>query len=260
MKRSKGHRSEKLSPNRQVVIASATVTREKNAIHAFTEIDISEPRRLLKEHFERTDEKLSFTAYIVTCLAKVVKENPQVNSFIKGRRQVFLDDITISVLVEREIDGEKVPEPIAVKHADVKSFREINNEIKAAQKLQSKTLGSLSGISWIRFIPGFLLKVFVSIADKNIRMAKRYGKVAVTAIGMFSKESVWFIPHGSATVLITVGSINNKVVELNENFTTREHLCITASFDHNIFDGAPAMRFFNRFIKIVKGGELLKFD
>ena len=75
MKRSEGYRSEKLSPNRKVVIASATVTREKNAIHAFTEIDISEPRRLLKEHFEKTHEKLSFTAYIVICLAKIVKES-----------------------------------------------------------------------------------------------------------------------------------------------------------------------------------------
>jgi len=37
-------------------------------------------------------------------------------------------------------------------------------------------------------------------------MAKTYGKVAVTAVGMFSKEAVWFIPHGSATILLTVGS------------------------------------------------------
>ena len=260
MKRSEGYRSEKLSPNRKVVIASATVTREKNAIHAFTEIDISEPRRLLKEHFEKTHEKLSFTAYIVICLAKIVKENPQVNSFLKGRRQVFLDDITISVLVEREIDGERVPEPITIKQADIKSFLEINNEIKDAKKLQSKTLGSLSGISWVRFIPKFLFKAFVRIADKNIRMAKPYGKVAVTAIGMFGNEAIWFIPHGSATVLITVGSINNKVVELDGSFISREHLCLTASFDHNIIDGAPAMRFFSRFIEIVKSGELINFD
>ena len=182
------------------------------------------------------------------------------NSFFKGRRQVFLDDITISVLVEREIDGERVPEPIAIKAADSKSFREINNEIKDAKKLQSETLGSLSDIGWIRFIPGFLLKTFVRIADKNIRMAKRYGKVSVTAIGMFGNEAIWFIPHGSATVLITVGSINNKVVELDGNFISREHLCLTASFDHNIIDGAPAMRFFSNFIETVKSSELIKFD
>lgn len=79
-------------------------------------------------------------------------------------------------------------------------------------------------------------------------MAKRYEKVAVTAVGMFSKEAVWFIPHGSASVLISVGSIINKIIEVEGNYVSREHLCLTASFDHDIIDGSPAMRFLNQFI------------
>ena len=45
-------------------------------------------------------------------------------------------------------------------------------------------------MGWIRYIPGFLLKPFVRLADRNIKLAKRYGKVAVTAAGMFSREPV----------------------------------------------------------------------
>ena len=86
----------------------------------------------------------------------------------------------------------------------------------------------------------------------------RYGKVAVTAVGMFSKEAVWFIPHGSATVLITVGSISQKVVEIEGQFVSREHLCLTASFDHSIVDGAPASRFMNQFVETIKSGEILQ--
>lgn len=254
-----GHRSEKLSFNRQVVKASATVTKEKNTIHAITEVDISEPRRLLKEHFEKSNEKISLTAYIVACLAKVVSEHLIMNSFIKGRKLVYLDDIIISVLVEREIDGERVPEPISIMQAELKTVRQINNEIKAAKKMENQSLGSLSGIGWIRFIPKILLKVFVRIADKSVRMAKRYGKVGVTSIGMFSKDAVWFIPHGSATVLITVGSINKKVIEIDGKIIAREHLCITASFDHNLIDGAPATRILNRFIEIIRSGDLVNF-
>ena len=91
-------------------------------------------------------------------------------------------------------------------------------------------------------------------------MAKRYGKVAVTAVGMFSKEAVWFIPHGSTTVLITVGSINNKIIEVERKYVSREHLCLTASFDHNIVDGAPASRFMNQFIETIKSGKLLNLE
>ncbi|UCE06538.1 MAG: 2-oxo acid dehydrogenase subunit E2 [bacterium] len=252
------YKSIPLSFNRQAVIASASVTKEKNTIHSLTEVDINEPRRLIKEHFEKTGEKLSLTAYIVKCLAQVIKDHPQLNSFIKGKRLIILDDVTISVLIEREIDGEKVPEPIGIRQAQIKSFRQIHEEIRAAKKQQSDRLGSLAGLSWIRFIPNFLLKTFVRMADKNIAMAIRYGKVAVTAIGMFSKDAVWFIPHGSATVLITVGSISQKVVEIDGHFISREHLCLTASFDHNIVDGAPASRFMNQFTEMIKSGKLLQ--
>jgi hypothetical protein len=30
---------------------------------------------------------------------------------------------------------------------------------------------------------------------------------------MFNKDAVWFIPHGSATVLITVGGISEKIIQ-----------------------------------------------
>ncbi len=260
MRNGKGYKSIPLSINRRAVIASASVTKEKNAIHSFTEIDISEPRRLMKEHFDRTGEKLSLTAYIVACLAHTIRDHPQLNSFIKGRRLLTLDDITISVLIERDIEGEKVPEPIGIKRTQEKSFYQIHKEIRSAKTQEGDKLGSLSGITWIRLIPPFLLKTFIRIADRNIKMAKRYGKVAVTAVGMFSKEAVWFIPHGSATVLITIGSISHKVVEVDGRPVSREHLCLTVSFDHNIVDGAPASRFMNQFMETVKSGCILKED
>jgi pyruvate/2-oxoglutarate dehydrogenase complex dihydrolipoamide acyltransferase (E2) component len=260
MKTKKGYKKIPLSFNRQAVIASATVTKDKNVIHLFSEIDITEPRSLIKKHFEKTGEKLSLTAYIVKCLSSVIKNYPQFNSFIKGRKIILLDDITISVLIEREIAGESVPEPIGIKQTQVKTYLQIHKEIREAKQQQTDKLGSLSGQMWFRFIPGFLLRLFIQIADKNIRMGIKYGKIAVTAVGMYSKEPFWFIPHGSATVLATVGSISKKVVEIDNTFESREHLCLTVSFDHNIVDGAPASRFMDQLIKTIKNGKLIQTD
>jgi len=109
-------------------------------------------------------------------------------------------------LIEREIEGERVPEPIAIKEAHNKSYRQIHQEIRAAQKRSGEKLGSFSGMTCIRFIPNFLLKTFIRLTDKNIRVGKTYGKLPLTAIGMYSKDPGWIIPHGIATVLITVGS------------------------------------------------------
>ena len=256
----KGYKSLPLSFNRRAVNASATVTKDKNAIHCFTEVDITVPRDLIKKHFEKKGEKLSFTAYIVTCLANVIKDYPQFNSFIKGRKLILLDDITISVLIEREIAGENVPEPIGIKQAQDKTYLQIHKEIREAKKQKTDKLGSLSGQTWVGLIPSFLLRLFIRIADKNIYMAKKYGKIAITAVGMYSKEPIWFIPHGTATVLITVGSIEKKVVESDNQFVSREHLCLTVSFDHDIVDGAPASRFMNQLIETIKSGQLIQTD
>ncbi len=249
-----GYRATPLSFNRKMVIASIAGNK-KNAIHSLTEIDVTEPRQMIKKFFGRTGEKISFTAYLVHCFARVLSDYPELNAFIKGNQLILLDDVTVSVLVERDIDGEKVPEPVGIKSAQVKSVKQISDEIRSAQSNPGKQLGSLAGISWVRFIPGFLLKTFIRLADRNISLAKRYGKVAVTAVGMFNKSAIWFIPHGTATVLLTVGGISAKHDRIDKQ--QREYLHLTVSFDHEIVDGAPAARFMARLSQAISSGKAL---
>ena len=255
-----GYTAEPLTFNRKMVAASASVTRRKNAIHCLAEADITEPRRLIREHFEKTGEKLSFTGYLVTCLARLIKEHHRLNSFIRRNRLIILEDVTISVLIEREFSGERTPEPVGIQRAQFKTCRQISREIRQAQEKSEGSLGSLSKQRWIRFIPKFLLRTFIQMADKNLKMAKRYGKVAVTAVGMFCREPVWFIPHGTATVLITVGSMEKRTGVIDGRQETREYLCITGSFDHDIVDGAPAAKFMNQLLETIKSGRYLQDD
>lgn len=260
MKRDRGYTVIPVTFNRRAVIASASVTKQKNTIHCITEVDITKARRLIQEHFEMSGEKLSLTAYIVCCLAQVIKDYPLLNSFHKGRRQIILKEVTVNVLIERDIQGEKVPESFGINQADSKTFYQIHKEIREAQKQTGNRLGSLSGITWLKFIPGFLLRTFIRLADRNITMAKRYGKVCVTAVGMFNKDAIWFIPHGSATVLVTVGGINKKIVQTESGLSNREFLCLTVSFDHNIVDGSPAARFIKQFAATVQSADLLNIQ
>jgi len=117
-----------------MVAAASAVNREKNTIHLVTEVDITGPRHLIAEHHEHIGEKLSLTGYIVICLARTFDEFPQFNSFRKGGRLILLDDLTISVLFEREIDGENIPEPVGIQTANRKTYRQVNDELRAAQQ------------------------------------------------------------------------------------------------------------------------------
>ncbi|MBB6480876.1 2-oxo acid dehydrogenase subunit E2 [Spirochaeta isovalerica] len=254
----KEYTQETLSFLRKMVRASAAITAKKNTIHSMTEVDISIPLSLIRQIRENGKEKLSFTAYLVSCLAKTIEQFPRFNSFISGRRLVLLKDVNISVLMERKIGEEYVPEPLALKTCQEKGIGDIHKEIREAQKRVDEDFGSLGNMKLIKYIPGFLLKIFVSMADRNKAMGAKYGKLAITSVGMFCREPVWFIPHGSATVLLTVGSRINRVIETPEGFQSRIHQCLTVSFDHDIIDGAPAARFMEALSREIMSGNLLK--
>ena len=258
MKKKRNYRVVPFTMNRRMVAASASIGREQNNIHAIIEVDITEPRRLMREHRQRTGERLSLTAFVITCLARAIAENPNLNSFRKGRKLILLDDVTISAMVEREIAGEKVPEPFGIRAAQTKAYRQIHDEIRAAQRHGEDGLGGLSGTRWIRFIPGSLLRMFIQAASHSIHMMDRFGAVGVTAVGMFGNEALWFIPLSGATVVVTVGGIVERPSASGGRIETREHLCLTVTFNHDIVDGAPAGRFLKRFSELLTSSELLR--
>jgi pyruvate/2-oxoglutarate dehydrogenase complex dihydrolipoamide acyltransferase (E2) component len=248
----RSYRTVPFTMNRRMVAASASIGRERNTIHAILEVDVTEPRRLMREHRQRTGEQLSMTAFVISCLAQAIAEHPHLNAFRKGRRIILLEDVTISVLVERELAGEQVPEPVGIRAAQSKTYRQIHAEIRAAQRHPDDGLGGLSGTRWLRFIPGALLRLFIRIASRSIAMMNRFGAVGVTAVGMFGSEALWFIPLSGATVAVTVGGIVERAVVRDDQITMREHLCLTVTFNHDIVDGAPAARFLKRFAALLQ--------
>lgn len=254
----KGYRSEPLSVSRRWVAASSAINREQNTIHLVTEADISEPRRLMAQHRDRTGERLSLTAYVVFCLARTLSEFPRCNAFRRGRRLFVLGDVTVNVLFEREIDGEMVPDPVGIRAADRKSYREIHDALRAAQGRRVGHVGATAGVGWIRWIPIPLFKAFVRLASRSVRMQQRFGVVAVTAIGMFGKGAMWPVPLTHATVTLAVGSIVKRCVLAGGAAEEREHLCLTVSFNHDLIDGAPAARFTARLVNALSSGEGLR--
>jgi pyruvate/2-oxoglutarate dehydrogenase complex dihydrolipoamide acyltransferase (E2) component len=255
MSEGKGYRAEPFGFNREMVAASAAISKEKDTIHLITEADITRPREWINQFFQRTGERLSLTGYVTACLARTMAEFPRFNSFHKGGNLIVLDDLTISVLFEREIRGEFVPEPVGIQQAQKKSYRQIHDEIRAAQNRKVEHIGSSTGIAWVRFIPGFLLRLFVRLASQDIGMQKRYGVVGVTAVGMFGAGSLWLVPLTNATVTVAISSIVRRPVPVDGKAREREFLCLTVSFDHDIVDGAPAARFSRRFAEILSAGE-----
>ncbi len=249
-----------LSPARKMSIDMLRVSHDKHVVHGLVEADVTEPRRRIRDHAARTGEKLSFTGFVIACVARAVAENRTLNAIRSGRRLVVYDEVDVNTMVERRVRGELVVAPYIVRSAQQKSVDEIHREIRDAQMQSLEHAGGLvkvarAGTGWIYRIPSPVRRALIRRVGRSPRMASRFGGVVgVTAVGMFGDGPGWGIPLVPATLSVTVGGIGRRPRLDAGALVEQEYVCLTLTFDHEIVDGAPAARFSARLKELIESG------
>ncbi len=256
---------------RNATVDTLILGRRRMHIPFLLEIDVTEGRRRMAEAKARTGQAPSFTAWIVKGLGQAVSEHKAVCGFRKGRRRlVVFDDVDVSVVVERAVEGPRAPAqtlpmPTVIRRAEAKSLAEIQEGIRAAQggNLAPGQV-DLTGRTSLR-----LLRLFVRL-PRPLRHAlywrrlmrnpflfkKTMGTVAVTSIGSAGKGGGqgWAVPIGLHPLIVTVGGIARKPGLDGEAIAVRELLDLTLLFDHEVIDGAPVARFIRRLKELLESG------
>lgn len=233
--------------------------RHKPMIHGLFEVDVTRPREALRAYKARTGESLSFTAFLATCLAKAVDEHKAVQAFRKGGRHLMLfEDVDINTRIERDAAGQKFVVPYIIRAANHKTFRELHDEIRAAQVSDMKDV--MPRLRVYMLTPPALYSVFVwaftLLGRQRPRLWKQaMGTVGLTSVGMFGRGAGWGITSLSPTpLMVTVGGIGEKLVVVDGRSVVREFLSLTVSVDHDVVDGAPAARFTRRLKELIESG------
>lgn len=240
--------------------AAIRVTNRKPMIHGLFEADVTKARAFLRDHQARTGESLSFTAFIMTCLGKAVDEHKDVQAMRKGNTHLIVfADVDVLTYIEREAGDQQIILPYIVRRANHKTFREIHQEIRAAQ-VQDLGQFEMGGGKAMRLLPAVLFLPYFWITTwigrRNPWMWKKtWGTVMLSTVGMFGEGAGWGIPLSPPSLCwITVGGIGPKQENVDGQSITREFLSLTVSFDHNLIDGAPAARFTERFKELIESG------
>jgi pyruvate/2-oxoglutarate dehydrogenase complex dihydrolipoamide acyltransferase (E2) component len=243
---------------RRFMAAAYRATQHKPMIHGLLEVDVTRAREFLREHKANTGEALSFTAFLIACLAKAVDEHKTVQAIRKGSKHLILfDEVDVLIDIERAVAGQKYILPHIVRAANRKTVRELHNEVRAAQgadvKNAQKQFPFLS-LPTVLYRP--FLWAFAWIGRRRPQLWKEtMGTVEISAVGMFGTGAGWGIPPAPATALmLTVGGIGQKPVAVDGHTAVREYLSLTISFDHDIVDGAPAARFTARLKELIESG------
>ena len=243
---------------RRVMAITLRSAQRKPMIHGLIEVDVTRAREFLHEHKAKTGESLSFTAFIITCLARAVDENKSVQACRQGSKHLVLfDDVDVATAIERDMAGQKQPIAYIIRAANKKTFREIHHEIRAAQvEAVEKAWVSFRDFQFLPVVVfRFIWPIFWWMVGRYPQVQKRYGgTVGLTAVGMFGKGAGWGIPVEYRALSITLGGIAEKPGVVDGQIAIREYLCMTLSFNHDLIDGAPAARFTERLKGLIESG------
>lgn len=244
------------SRERHLVVDSMSIGARRHIVHGLVEIDVTKARQFIRNHKAQTGESLSFTAFIIVCMAHAIEAHKSVQAYRDWRnRLVIFDDVDVVTVVESEVN--QVALPHIIRAANRKTFRQIHDEIRARQSkpaVSDPGTGRLTRLGLL--VPGFVRRFVMQLWMKNPHWMKQYGgTVIVSAIGMFGHGGGWgvnIVPMHTLGVL--VGGITQKPGIVDGNIEIREYLDLTISVDHDVVDGAPAARFTRGLIELIENG------
>jgi len=242
-----GADGERVTPQQQLTVDYMQMAGRRSNVHGLVEVDVTDARERIGTIEEETGTKLSFTAFVVSCVAATVDEQPHVQRYRDWRGRIHeFEDVDVNVLVERETDGGRIGIPHVVRQANRRTVRSIHGEIRRVEAdTTTRPEARLAGVA--RSLPGVLRRQIWRLPQWFPTRWKRLaGSVAVTSVGMFGTGTGWAISPTNYTLQLTVGGIGTKPRLIDGELRSREFLSLTVTFDHDVVDGAPATRFVQR--------------
>lgn len=239
------------------------VFQRTHLIHGLLEVDVTDAREAIEAYRRKTGEHLSFTAFIIACVARAVDEDKSVQAYRKGRRHfVIYDDVDVTTFIDRQIGGQSQATFHIIRAANHKTLQEIHTEIRDTQAAAYDAAPELAGLRVYELLPGWLRRRLLRALGSRPEIWKRRGgTVAVTAVGMFAKgSSGWGIPLTCNTLNVTIGGIGAKPGVVDGHVAVREYLNLTISADHDVIDGAPVARFAGRLKSLIESAYSLRAD
>ena len=200
-------------------------------VHSFIEIDftaIDKVRKDSKKKWETQGAKVSYTAFVVWAVSRLLRDFPQINGTISGNSIIYRGSVNVGIAVDLD-PGLIVP---VIRDADHLSLVGIGTKIiDLAERARARKLSpdEIQGATFSITNPGVL------------------GTLVGTPI----------IPKGTAAILGT-GAIEKRVVVIEDEVSGTDAMAIrkrsifSLGYDHRLVDGADSARFLARLKQVLE--------
>jgi pyruvate/2-oxoglutarate dehydrogenase complex dihydrolipoamide acyltransferase (E2) component len=250
------------SLERKQIVDFLSIGKSKHHAYALIELDITGIRDQLRRLGRAHKSPLSLTGFLLNSFVQAIAVDKSMQGYRKGSKLIVFDEIDVSTMVERKIDG--VPRPVGyvLRNASEKSLLRICQEIREAKNHTQDDLIDSEEMTrkkkFYSFVKrtGFLRRWFLHRMARDPFMKKKLtGTVGFSSMGMFSSNIAgWIVPITPHTLTAMVGGIRKQMEMRDAQLSEREIVCMTIAMDHDILDGAPTARFIDRLKRIVEKG------
>jgi pyruvate dehydrogenase E2 component (dihydrolipoamide acetyltransferase) len=154
-----------------------------------------------------------FTDYVIAACARALRQHGIVNSQVTDDGIALLPEVHVGMAVALD-EGLVVPVVRNADHLDLEALAAETKRLAAAARSGSLALGDLEG-----------------------------GTFSVSALGMFGVDAFTPVINPPNTAIMGVGRLRKDVVLDGDQVGNRTRLTLSFTWDHRVFDGAPAAEF-----------------
>jgi len=224
-------------------------------MHAITDLDVTEPLARIAHLRRLTGERISFSAFLIRCVAHSIERYPDLNVYLLGkRRMVRFHDVDIATIVDSMVDGKHVPTTYVIRAAQTKSIAAIQNELKNARNNPSDPMSSGFGMRLFSRLPEWLQRCIWRQITRDPRIRQKLeGTILVSDVTQFTGHRVvtrTVFPSG-ASVAVMFNSLGRQPWVVGDQVVPRDILRFTSAIDHRVIDGSilVGLKYFARLVE-----------
>jgi pyruvate/2-oxoglutarate dehydrogenase complex dihydrolipoamide acyltransferase (E2) component len=249
---------------RELVVDALDLGHRAHMAHGLMEVDVTRPLALLDGFKAQAPGEVSFTAFLVHCLARAVDRHTMLHAYRKGRRRlVVFDDVDVNTLLEkRKPDGSLVPVMYVVRGANRKSLADITREMREAVRDDLYDDEGVRRRRQILRLPRPARRaIWWWMRRDPVRLKRQWGTVGVSNAGSFvGPRPSWGVPISFLSCALIVGGMFDRVCWVDGRAQPRKTLSVTVTVDHDIVDGAPGARFAQTLADLIESADGLDDD
>nr|WP_321465858.1 2-oxo acid dehydrogenase subunit E2 [uncultured Desulfobulbus sp.] len=235
--------------------------RRKNIINLLLRVDITTLWEELERLRKNGAARPTLTACVSQVFAATIDADRSLQAYRLGRKKIVIfDEVDLAMMVEREIEGRLLPVVHIIRGANHKDVQEIDQSLRRAKIAKLGEHGPLSRLEHFFFTLPRLLRrlVWWYLRRDPYAFKQLAGTVGITSMGMHVQGSAVVLPITPMSLTLSIGSLEQGWQVVDGKPVERHLLQLNLGADHDVIDGAPLMRFAERFrVALEQGGPLV---